>query len=99
MLVRCLNRTQNNIIMVAWSYGISLRVFNSISISRTRYRVFNSNREIPYLRAPMYYTPCAYLKLKAVKKQILKALTVLPKLPGLERRAGSVICDQSGRLY
>ena len=79
--------------MVAWSYEISLRVFNSIS------HELNRNREIPYLRAPMYYTPCAYLKLKAVKKQILKALTVLPKLPGLERRAGSVICDQSGRPY
>ena len=62
--------------MVAWSYEISLRVFNSIS------HELNRNREIPYLRAPMYYTPCAYLKLKAVKKQILKALTVLPKLPG-----------------
>ena len=62
--------------MVGWSYEISLLVFNSIS------HELNRRREIPYLRAPMYYTLCAYLKLKTVKKQIINAPTVLPKLPG-----------------
>ena len=35
---------------VAWRYGISLLMFNAISIA------MNNRREIPYLRAPMYYS-------------------------------------------
>ena len=46
--------------MVACRYGISLLVFNSISHSfatLTRADIeLNTRREIPYLRAPMYYS-------------------------------------------
>ena len=50
--------------MVAWRYGISLLVLNSISHSFAI--VLNTRREIPYLRAPVYYSlfinPRAYRK-------------------------------------
>ena len=81
--------------MVAWSYGISLRVFNSIS------HELNRSREIPYLRAPMYYTLYAYLKLKTVKTDTKDAYR-FAKTGRLERRAGKFkvsvqVCDQLGR--
>jgi len=76
--------------MVAWSYGISLRVFKSIS------HELNRRREFPYLRAPMYYSLYAYLKLKTVKTDTKDAYR-FAKTGQLERGAGK--CKVSVQLF
>ena len=72
--------------MVAWSYGISLRVFNEL----------NRRRKLPYLRAPMYYSLYSYLKLKTVKTDTKDAYR-FAKTGRLERRAGK--CKVSVKLF
>ena len=76
--------------MVAWSYGISLRVFNSIT------HELNRRRELPYLRAPMGYSLYAYLKLKTVKTDTKDAYR-FAKTGQLERRASK--CKVSVQLF
>ena len=51
--------------MVAWRYGLSLRVFNLKSHSFAALTCENTRTEIPYLRAPVYhslYINCGWFK-------------------------------------